>query len=109
MPQGGEVTDVASVAYDALNLARQVERDIESHEELCAERYAGIHEKIHEIKSLIGWAGGVAFSIIVAVLGFLAVQMLSANDQARRDQQTKIDLLQQQLIDARAGQQKVTP
>lgn len=95
------MSEPSNVAYDALNLAKQAVRDIESHEDICAERYAGIHDKIREIKSLIGWAGGSAFGIIIAVLGFLAIQMISANDQARHDQQTKIDMLQQQLIDAR--------
>lgn len=40
----------AAVAYEALNLSKQNSRDIEAHEDLCAERYDNIHKAIAEIK-----------------------------------------------------------
>lgn len=98
---------IAEIAYEARNLARQNARDIEQHEDLCAERYAGIHDKIGEIKGMLKWAGGTGFSIIIGLVGFLAVQMFHQNEQQRRDQelrgqaqQQKIELLQQQLSEA---------
>jgi hypothetical protein len=102
MSQGKAVSEaVAAVAYDALNLAKQTARDIEQHEDICAERYAGIHTQIGDIKKLIGWGGGLALTTVLCVLGFLAAAQFNSNDQARRDQQTKIEALQQQLLDER--------
>lgn len=98
------MTDVSTIAYDALNLAKQNARDIESHEDICAERYAGIHEKIREIKGVITWAGGLAFTVIIGILGFLASAQFSANDQQQKTQQTRIELLERQLIEARRPQ-----
>ena len=110
----------ASVAYDALNLAKQVARDQEGHEDICAERYGNIHKAMEgiktdaaaamtkietsvdkqfgEIKGILKWAGGALFSVIIALLGFLATQQFNANDQARKQAEAKIDLLERQLL-----------
>ena len=102
MPQGHSVSEsVASIAYEARNKALQVERDIQAHEDLCSERYAGIHDKIREIKSLIGWAGGLGMSAILGLLGFLAVQTLHDRDSRADAQQARIEQLTQQVIEAR--------
>lgn len=90
-------TSTARVAYDALNLAKQNARDIENHEEICAERYAGIHASMGEIKNILKWAGGTLFSIIISLLAWLALQQFNANDQARKSAETKIELLEKQI------------
>lgn len=100
----------STVAYEALNLAKQNARDIESHEDICAERYGNIHKAIDEIKGTLKWAGGGAFTIIMAVLGFLLAQQLSANGKLHDDNQREIKQLQQQLADERANRViRVTP
>ncbi len=62
----------SEVAYEALNLARQNARDIEGHEDICAERYQNIHEKLGMIFRIIAWAGGTGFLLITGLLAFLA-------------------------------------
>lgn len=68
---------IEQVAYDALNLAKQNERDIDRHEKICAERYEGINETMREIKSLIKSAIGWGVSILLALLGFLLIQQFN--------------------------------
>lgn len=55
-------------ALDAYELATSAKNDIESHEELCAERYSSIHGTIKEIK---GWVKAGVFGVagIAASLG----------------------------------------
>lgn len=99
-----------AAAYEALNLAKQNTRDIEGHEDICAERYAGIHKAIDEIKGTIKWAGTTAFGIIIAMLGFMLVQQLNANGKINDDNQRRIDSLQGQLTEERANRViRVTP
>lgn len=91
-----------SMAQQALYLAKQNARDIESHEDICAERYAGIHGAINEIKSTIKWAGTTGFAIIISVLGFLLMNQLNTNDKIRDDSASKVEQLQRQLDVERA-------
>lgn len=91
------------MAYQALNLARQNERDMESHETICAERYAGIHKGIDEIKGVLWKAGTGAFGLIMAMLAFLVVQQLNTNSKQHDENQAKVDKLQEQLAVERAG------
>lgn len=70
---------VGGIAYDALMMAQKadgkadsVAQAQESHEEVCAERYKNIHEKLGMIFKIIAWAGGSAFLVIMGLLGFLA-------------------------------------
>ena len=99
----------AAIAYEALNLSKQNERDIEKHEDLCAERYANINitmaaieqradKGFTEIKGILKWAGGTLFAIIISLLGFLATQQFNANDSARRQAESKIELLERQIL-----------
>lgn len=44
---------------------------IDSHEELCAERYNRINETLHDLKSGAKWIIG----LLVALLGWLAIQV----------------------------------
>ena len=46
--------DIASVAYDALNLSKQNERDIERHEAICAERYQKLETGIADLQKKLG-------------------------------------------------------
>lgn len=102
-------SSTARVAYDALNLAKQNERDINHHEDICAERYKNINDSMlaieqradkgfSEIKGILKWAGGALFSIILGLLAFLAQQQFVSNDTARKQAEAKIDLLERQLI-----------
>jgi len=105
---------IDQVAYDALNLGRQNARDIENHEKVCAERYAGIHTAIGELKISVAtsnkefrgnfWkAGSLAFTIILGMLGFMLSQQFAASNRVNDDQQRKIERLMQQLADERAN------
>lgn len=81
-----------------------VERDIAAHEDLCAERYGNINTAIREIKSIIKWAGTTGLGIIIALIGFLAVQIYNSNEATKQALATKLDSLQQQNADLRAAQ-----
>lgn len=48
---------------------------IESHEELCAERYASIHEKLTDFKGTLNKIVWGVISILLSVVGFMAVQL----------------------------------
>lgn len=82
------------VAYEALNLSKQNTRDIEAHEDLCAERYKNINTSISEIKSILKWAGTTGFVIIIGLLSFLAKAQFDANSTAQRAAQAKIEMLE---------------
>lgn len=84
----------AGVAWDALNLGKQNARDIEAHEDLCAERYNHINVSIGEIKGILKWAGGAAFGIIIGLLAFLAQAQFAANDAAQKAAREKIEMLE---------------
>lgn len=90
-----------SVAYRALNMAKEAKQEIKSHEDICAERYGNINssvvalgEGIKGIKSGLWKAGSVGFAIIMSVLGYLAAAQFDNNtrvvqqiqDQMRQDQ-----------------------
>ena len=87
----------SSVAYAALALAQSNEQAIGAHEDLCAERYGNIHKEIAELKGLFKWGGVTGFGLLMTVLGFLVVQMLNANTEARKAADTKIELLERQI------------
>lgn len=67
-----ELGQIGQDARAALELGRQNERDIESHEAICAERYTNINDKLSTIFKIIAWAGGTGFLLIMGLLGFLA-------------------------------------
>lgn len=96
------------IDQEARDLAHKALSQIDGHEDICAVRYEGIQCEIKGIKATLKWAGGACFSIIISALGFLAVAQFNANDQARRDMQSRadaqqrtIELLQQQLAASR--------
>lgn len=103
------MTTPSSVAYEALNLSKQNTRDIEAHEDLCAERYNNINNSIGEIKSILKWAGTTGFLIIIGLLGFLAKTTWEAKEQAQEAAATKIEMLQTQLNDERRARAAGAP
>lgn len=86
----------STVAAKALELARINEKGLEAHEELCAERYKNIHEKIGEIKKWLTWAGTTGFTIIIALLAFMGKQLYDSNAEARAAMQTRLQVIEQQ-------------
>lgn len=69
---GGIAYDALTMARDAMAKAEQNARDIEGHEDICAERYENIREKLGMLFKIIAWAGGSAFAIVMGLLAFLA-------------------------------------
>jgi hypothetical protein len=55
---------------------------IESHEELCAERYRAINDTLGELKTGVRGHGRAAWGIALALVAWMAAQLWSAN-QAR--------------------------
>lgn len=89
------VSSAGSVAYDALNLAKEAKRDIVAHEDICAIRYerinvtlsemkSGIDEKFNMIWKIIAWAGGSAFLIVMGLLAFLAKTQFDSMTEFQR-------------------------
>ena len=79
-----------AVAYEARELARQAQRDIESHEAVCAERYGNINDKLNMLFKIIAWAGGTAFLVVMGLLTYLAktqFENITALQQALAQQQ----------------------
>lgn len=64
-------------ALDAWELATSAKKDIESHEELCAERYAGIKLSIGELKTWVKAGVIGVLSIAVSLIGFMAHELYS--------------------------------
>jgi len=60
---------------DAYNHADNAHQKIDSHEELCAERYKNIHETLGEVKDAIKSHQKIAWGLVIAILGWMAVQM----------------------------------
>ncbi|PAL23552.1 hypothetical protein [Sphingopyxis sp. GW247-27LB] len=71
----------------ARDAARKAQSDIESHEEICAERYKNINTNISDLKTEIRRGGSIALTIIIALLAWFAVNYISEfkdNMQLRR-------------------------
>jgi hypothetical protein len=95
--------DSIIVAREALDLAKDVERRVESHEDICAIRYASLEASIQavekkldssvgDIKTVLGWVGGTGFLVLVAALGFF----LKAQFESNRILEEQMKALQQQ-------------
>jgi hypothetical protein len=115
----------AAVAYEALNLGKANQKAIESHEDVCAERYSNINTAIDEvknelrrsvdgvkadvtasvgeIKTILGWAGGLGLSVIITMLGYLALSQWEANQDAQKAATEKIALLERQVAQQQAS------
>lgn len=53
---------------------------IESHEELCAERYANIRTGMDDLKGSIRWAARGVWGAAFALICWLGVQLYNDND-----------------------------
>lgn len=83
--------DVMQVAREALDLARDVDRRVNGHEDICAIRYRQLEHNITEVKSDIGdvkkilaWAGTTGFGIIMAALAFFIKVQFDANSEMQK-------------------------
>lgn len=86
-----------NTAVDAVARARadEAHSKIEGHEELCAERYKNINDTLGTIKSILGWAGGSIFAVLVAMLGWLSVQEINRISDDKQMLQAQLEVLQQ--------------
>jgi predicted negative regulator of RcsB-dependent stress response len=48
---------------------------IEAHEDLCAERYSNIHDKLGELRDDAKNTGRLVVGVLLALLGWMAVQL----------------------------------
>lgn len=48
---------------------------IESHEELCAERYAGIHSAIGDLKGTVNKVVWLGVASLLALVGWMGIQL----------------------------------
>lgn len=95
--------DVLVVAREALDLAKDVDRRVNSHEDICALRYEQLHasiaavkkdvgDSVGDIKKVLGWAGATLVVVMMSVLGFF----LKAQFDANAEMQRQLNSLQQQ-------------
>ena len=88
--------DVMNVARDALDLAKDVERRVDSHEDICAIRYKALenglsqlridmNSNVGDIKKVLGWASGLIVITMIGGLGFfLKAQFDNAGELQRQ-------------------------
>jgi K+-sensing histidine kinase KdpD len=75
-----------------------VNQKVEAHEKLCAERYAGIHDKITDLKKFLGYVVTVLVAMFIATLGWSLQQQAAAQKATNEALQTRIELLQSQSL-----------
>src|SRR5262245_10048913 len=71
---------MTATADDALARANSAHERIESHEDLCAERYKNLHANVDEIKSTMRRFGGAMFVTLIGVLGWLLAYQVNSYD-----------------------------
>lgn len=62
---------------------------IESHEELCAERYETIHEKLGDLKTDAATSKKILMGVLLALLGWMGVQLWEGRDRPLPQPQTQ--------------------
>lgn len=72
------------VARRALELARDVERRVDGHEDICAIRYKQLDTNINDVKRIISWAGVTGFTVIMGALAFFIKGQFDANVQLQK-------------------------
>lgn len=80
------------VARKALDLAKDVERRVDGHEDICALRYKQLEGSIADVKNVIAWVGG---TVVLAMIGALAF-FLKANFDMTSELQRQLTSMQQQ-------------
>ncbi|WP_037500809.1 hypothetical protein [Sphingomonas jaspsi] len=100
----------APSVHDAMARADSAHQLIESHEDICAERYAHIHTAIGGVKEtvstmvkILAWGGSTLFGLLILIIGFLSTRAISTGDAEVAQLKTQIELLKMQQPPA-AGQ-----
>lgn len=86
--------EVSAVDYEARRRADKAQSDIESHEEICAERYQNINSSIGDLKSDIRRGGTLAAGMIISLLAWFAVSYMG---EFKENMQLKREILEQQV------------
>lgn len=84
-----EMMDVARKAWE---LARDVERRVDGHEDICAIRYRQLEGSVADVRKIITWAGTAAFTLIMGAL----IYFIQGQFDANKEMQKTIQNLQQQ-------------
>lgn len=84
-----EMMDVARKAWE---LARDVERRVDGHEDICAIRYRQLEGSVADVRKIITWAGTGAFTLIMSAL----IYFIQGQFDANKEMQKTIQNLQQQ-------------
>lgn len=101
------IEEPSRTATDALTLSRLNQQALESHEELCAERYNTINLKIDKLEAVVKWVGSLTATAIIAVLGWSVAQQIENAKVQQAAAAAKIELLQKQVSDANVGRAHV--
>jgi hypothetical protein len=106
------VPEEVSTANEAMQHAQAAHEKIDTHEDLCAERYAHIHTAIDGVKNVMGteiasikktvgtilkilaWGGTTVFGMLMVVLGFLATRAITNSDAQSDMLRNQIEQLQ---------------
>lgn len=80
------------VARKALELARDVERRVDGHEDICAIRYRQLEGSVADVRKIITWAGTTGFALIMGAL----IYFINGQFDANKEMQRTIQNLQQQ-------------
>lgn len=94
---GGIALDALEAARKAQAKADQVERDINSHEDICAERYKNINEKVGTLFKLVAYGGSTALMLILGLLGFLAKAQFDSITELKSAAVQRADIREQLL------------
>lgn len=86
---------------EAFAHAQTAHDKINAHEDLCAERYAHIHTAIDGVKGsvsmvlrILAWGGTTLFTLLVMLIGFLAVRSIDNNDSEIESLKAQIQALE---------------
>ena len=89
----------AGIALDALEAARAAQKKAdevgaagEAHEDICAERYGNINEKIGTLFKLLAWGGTTALMLILGLLSFLAKAQFDSITELKAATAQRVDL-----------------
>lgn len=60
-----------AIALEAKGTAEQALSRVDTHEAVCAERYAAIRKDVHDIKKVIVWGVSGLITVLLGVCGVL--------------------------------------
>ena len=85
----------SAVAYEARNRANAAHEKIDSHEQLCAERYNNINENLSLLFRVLGWGGALFLTTLLGLLGFMGVRMIDSIDANNQRLQQQIEAVRE--------------